>query len=152
MWRERATLVVIGVFATAAVYEVAVALQWVAPGHRPGEDPPGSAVVLIAVLAAFAATVVLGFVRVPSRFVALVPLAAAAWMTAHYYVFDPYYFPGHTRYSQARAVSPAWLYLVDLGCLFAAVVAVRLRRIGAGLAPVAVFFCFVTVLAQGVGH
>ena len=145
-------LVVIGVFATAAVYEVAVALQWVAPGDRPGEDPPGSAVVLIAVLAAVAATLVLSLVRVRFRFVALVPLAAAAWMTAHYYVFDPYYFPGHTRYSDAQSVAPAWLYLVDLGCLFAAVVAVRSRRIGAGLAPVAVFFCFVTVLAQGVGH
>src|SRR4051794_30096919 len=52
----RPSLYIAATFLAAAAYEVAVALRWIAMPLEPGADPTGQGVVLVAVLAAIAAT------------------------------------------------------------------------------------------------
>src|SRR4051812_30207788 len=110
MWRDRAAVGIVAVFVGAALYEAALALEWISPGRGPGDDPTGQAAVTIATLAAIVATFVLSTLRPRGRPFALVPLAAAAWMLAHYYAFDPYYLPTKRRYGDDGVVSPLWIY------------------------------------------
>jgi hypothetical protein len=152
MWRDRVAFGVVGVFVAAALYEVAVALGWIPAGHEPGGDPPGQAVVTIAALVAVAATFVLSALRPRGWPFALLPVAAAAWMVAHYYAFDPYYLPTKRRYADGGVVSPFWIYSVLLAAVCLSVASRRSRSAGPILTPFFLLVCLATVIAEGSGH
>jgi hypothetical protein len=112
-----------------------------------GDDPAGQRVVEALTVLAIVATVAAAF-RAPGRAFALVPLAAAAWMVAHYYAFDPYYLPFHRRFSDAGLVAPSLVYaLVAVGVGVAAAA----RRVP-GLTPLFVVVAAAIVLVMGAGH
>jgi hypothetical protein len=144
----RPSLYIAATFLAAAAYEVAVALRWIAMPLEPGADPTGQGVVLVAVLAAIAATLVVAWFRPRDGFFASIPLAAAAWLVAHYYAFDAYYLPSHRRFSDSGSVSPYWVYGVALA---GGAVALASRRTSVP-AAVYVVVCALTVVGMGVGH
>lgn len=152
MWRERVSFGVVVLFLAAAAYEVSVALEWIAVGGDPGDDPRGQAVATVAALLAVAATLALGLWRPRGKAFALIPLSAAAWMVAHYYAFDPYFFPSKKRFAEGGMVSPVWIYAVVIAGLGVSIVAWRSRTAGAVLVPLFVFVVSLTVVAEGIGH
>jgi hypothetical protein len=131
----------------AALYELAVALGWIDMPRDPGNDPAGQRVVEAVTALAVLGTVAAAF-RAPGRAFALVPLAAAAWMVAHYYAFDPYYLPARRRFSDAGLVAPSLVYGL---ALVGVAVAAACRR-GERLVPVFVVLTAVVVLVMGAGH
>ena len=118
----------------------------------PGDDAPGQAVATIAALIAVAATLALAVRRPRGKAFALIPLSAAAWMVAHYYAFDPYFFPSKQRFADGGMVSPVWIYAVVIAGLGVSTVAWRSRTAGAILVPLFVFVAALTVVAEGTGH
>jgi len=124
-----------------------VAAEWIDMPQEPGADAAGQAVVLVAVLLAIAATIVVSFLREREAFAAI-PLAAATWMVAHYYAFDPYYLPTHRRFSDDGSVAPAWVY----GVALIGVGVAALSRKTSVPVPLYVLLCALTVVGMGVGH
>ena len=114
----------------AAAYELALALGLVGSysGRLPGQDVEGEqAVAAVAYLAILVSSVV-AFVhahypRVPSA-VALLAPAAAAFVSARFYTYDPYYLPALRRYSDYTGALGYWI----LGMLAAALVVAVLTR------------------------
>ena len=146
---------VVLVLLAAAAYEAAVALEWISMGSLPGQEAPGQAVVTIAAFLALLTGIVatLASRRILRRWPAtLVPIAAAAYMVAHYYAFDSYYLPSRTRFSDSGSVSSIWVYGV-LGA--AVIVALAIRRrpsVAPVLTPILLLICAGTVVAEGFGH
>jgi hypothetical protein len=139
----------------AAAYEVAVALEWISMGSLSGQEASGQAVVTIAAFAALLTGIVGTLVsrRILHRWpAALVPVAAAAYMVAHYYAFDSYYLPTLRRFCDGGAVPAEWLYGVVVATLVVAVAIRRRPSTAPVLTPLVLLVCAVTVLAQGTGH
>ena len=144
----RPSLYVVALFAAAAAYELALALEWLDLPSEPGADPPGAWVAFVASLLAIGGTFLAAVVRSRGGWFAAIPLAAAAWMVAHYYAFDPYYSPSSRRYSDAGSVSAWWVY----GVLVAGVLVAVTSRRTSMLAPLYILVCLVTVIGMGIGH
>jgi len=125
-----------------------VAVEWIDMPQEPGADAGGQAVVLVAVLVAIAATIVVSFLRARDLAFAAIPLAAATWMVAHYYAFDPYYLPTHRRFSDDGSVASAWVY----GVALIGVGVAALSRKTSVPVPLYVLLCALTVVGMGVGH
>jgi hypothetical protein len=146
---------VVLVLLAAAAYEAAVALEWISMGTLPGQEAAGQALVTIAAFLALLTGIVatLARLRILRRWSAtLVPIAAAAYMVAHYYAFDSYYLPSRTRFSDSGSVSSIWVYGV-LGA--AVIVALAIRRrpsVAPVLTPILLLVCAGTVVAEGFGH
>jgi hypothetical protein len=146
-----ATLVVL-VLATG--YEALVAFGVIGLGSLPGEGPPGElTIALIAVLtmlvaAGLALVAALG-ARVP--FLYLLPPAAAAFLVARFYTFDPYYLPTLRRYSDDGMLPPQLVYAVVALAAVAALLTLVHRRAGAALSVPVILACalFAQVLVGG---
>lgn len=140
----------------AAVYEAAVALGWVPLGTLPGEGPSHEGIVLAAALLAILGGCVLSWRlalrggRNPS--VALLGAAAAAFMVARFYSFDPYYLSTLRRYSDGGAVSPVWVYAAAAFALVVSLLCQTRPRTGFILNLPALLLCGLTALFVGVGH
>jgi hypothetical protein len=146
--------VVLVLFAAAA-YEAAVALEWISMGSQSGEEASGQAVVTIAALLALLTGIVATVVsrRILHRWpAALVPVAAGAYVAAHYYAFDSYYLPAHRRFSDGGAVPSAWFYGVVVAAVIVAVAIRRRPSVAPMLTPLVLLVCAVTALAEGTGH
>lgn len=146
---------VVLVLLAAAAYEAAVALEWISMGRQPGDDPAGQAPVTIAAFLALLTGIVATLVsrRILHRWpAALVPVAAAAYMVARYYAFDPYYLPTLRRFGDAGVVPAAWLYGVVVAALVVAVAIRRRPSVAPVLTPLVLLVCAVTALVQGTGH
>ena len=139
-----------------AAYETAVALGWVALGTAPGEGPAGDGLVLVVGLAALLgggiASWALAVRGRRNAFVALLGLAAAAFVVARFQAFDPYYLPALRRYSDGGAFSPAWVYAVAGLALAASVLCVVRPRAGFILNAPALILCAFTATFLGGGH
>jgi hypothetical protein len=146
-----ATLVVL-VLTTA--YEALVALGAIGLGSLPGEGPPGErTIALIAVLtmlvaAGLALLAALG-VRVP--LVYLLSPAAAAFLVARFYTFDPYYLPTLRRFSEDGMLSPILVYGMMALAVGAALLTRANRRAGAALSVPVILACalFAQVVVGG---
>ena len=146
--------VVLVLFAAAA-YEAAVALEWISMGSLPGREAPGQAVVTIAAFLALVTGIVATLVsrRILHRWPAtLVPVAAAAYMAAHFYAFDSYYLPSRTRFSDTGSISSVWVYGVAVAALIVALAIRRRPSVAPVLTPIVVLICAGTVVAEGFGH
>jgi hypothetical protein len=143
------------VLVVASAYEMAVALSWISMGAQSGDEPTGEVAVYIAALAALLAGIVATMFsrRILRPWPALLlPLAAAAYMTLHYYAFDPYYLPGKRRFSDGGLVPATWLYAVVVGAVIVAFAIRRRPSVAPVLTPLVLLVCAVTVLAEGAGH
>jgi hypothetical protein len=139
----------------AAGYEAAVAFEWIAMGPQPGDEATGQATVTIAAFLALLIEIIAAPMsrRILHRWpAALVPIAAAAYIAAHYFAFDSYYLPSLRRFSAAGFVSPIWVYGVVVAAVIVALAVRRRPSVAPVLTPLLLLVCAGTVLAEGAGH
>jgi hypothetical protein len=154
MTARHVVFVTFGVLVFATVYEALVAFGVIELGSLPGEGPPGElTIALIAVLtmlvaAGLALVAALG-ARVP--FVYLLAPAAAAFLVARFYTFDPYYLPTLRRFSDDGMLSPELVYAVVALAVGVALLMLVHRRAGAALSVpvILVSALFAQVLVGG---
>lgn len=151
MWRERAALLAVGGFAAATIIDLVIALHWVGLGNEPGDSTVLEDIAGALAFPAFILGFVVSFRPPQTLALALLPLAAAGWMTVHYYTFDPYFYPSDTRFSEGGSVAAWRLYLVALAGL-ALVLVIRRWPRAARAVPIYLLLCFLTTVAQGIGH
>ena len=140
----------------AAAYEAAIALEWIPLGTDPGEGVQYEGFVMVSAAIAMLAGVVIALMlaargqrSVPA---ALFALAAAALMVAHYYTFDTYYLPTHTRYSDSGSFSPAWVFSVAIAGALASLLAFVRPLFGFMATAVVIPLCLFTIVFAGFGH
>jgi hypothetical protein len=140
----------------AAEYELALALGAVSIGPEPGDGPEGEPVVELAVLIVMLLGIGLAVVSAlgtPSPLpVALYAPAAAAFLIARFYTYDPYYAPSLRRYSDDGNIAPALIFVYAVGALAVGEVALVAPRIGGLATAVALFLIAIMTVAIGVGH
>ena len=144
----------LGVLLGATLYETLVALQVIELGSQPGDGPPGEqTVALVAVLAMLVAAGlgVLAAVGAHVPFVPLLAPAAAAFLVARFYTFDPYYLPDLRRFSEDGMLPPALVYGVVALAVGAALLTLANRRLGAALSVPVILACalFAQVVVGG---
>lgn len=147
-------LVTLGVLFTATAYEALVAFGVIELGSQPGDGPPGEqtvaliAVCAMLVAAGLAVVAALG-ARVP--FVALLPPAAAAFLVARFYTFDPYFLPTLRRFSDDGMLPPALVYGMVALAVGAALLTRVNRRVGAAVSVPVILACalFAQVVVGG---
>jgi hypothetical protein len=104
---------VTGTLVATAAYELALALGAGTQGSEPGEGVAGSGVVeLVAVLSMVAAAVLAPFAAVRPWPAALFAPAAAAFLAAFFFTYDPYFAPDLRRHSDDGAVAGRWIAVV----------------------------------------
>lgn len=142
---------VVGILLAASAYELALALGAGSLGPLPGDDVAGAGIVFVIGLLAMLTCAVLA----PSDAsrplpAALFAPAAAAFVVAFFYTYDPYYVPTLRRYSEGGA---AWyLAVVALIGVGNGVLTWLQPRIGRfATSGVLVFILFVAVFGRG-GH
>lgn len=116
----RWTLATAVVLAAAAGYDVVLAFGWVGLGDVPGADAPGAQACFFVALAAM---VVGAALSLRGASPALAP-AAALFLVAFEYSFDPYYAPSRRRYAEG-IVSPTWMFALLAVSIVPAVLARR---------------------------
>jgi len=132
------------VLLAAAAYEAAVALEWISMGSLSGQEAPGQAAVTIAAFLALLTGIVATLVsrRILHRWpAALVPVAAAVYMLAHYYAFDSYYLPTLRRFSDSGSVSSAWVFGVVVAAVLVALAIRRRPSVAPVLTPILLLIC-----------
>ena len=138
----------------ATAYEAAIALEWIPVGTEPGENARFEGLVmtlgLIALAAAFVASLALAARNRRSPRAALFAPAAATLMVARFYTFDTYYLPDMTRYSEGE-ISSTWVYGLALASVVAALSSLARPRFGFVIAAVVIFLCLLTESAFGIG-
>ena len=144
--------VTVGVLVAAAAYELALALGAGSIGPDPGEDVPGAtAVRLVAVLAMLVGAGLVGAKLRPTVAALLAP-AAALFVVAFDFTFDPYYAPTERRYSDGGMSPLSWIVAVAAAGIVAGVLTRLFPRVGAwATIPALLLLAFTAVLVVG-GH
>jgi len=154
MWAAGVVLVLLA----AASYEGAIALQWLDIRPQPGAGRAEEERVLAAAIVAQIIGAVVAAARVfasrhqPAAVEATIPLAAAAFLTARFSTFDPYYAPTLRRYSDGGLVASGWVLTLVACSVVAAALMLARPRVGAGVALVVVPLCAFTAFVLGLGH
>ena len=145
---------VIAVLVAAAAYELALALGAGSLGREPGEGVAGSGVVEGVALLAMLAGVAVGLFHTarPWRQTALLAPAAAAFLVAFFFTYDPYYAPDAHRFSDGGAVAGHWIVIVAALALFVGILTALVPRIGAALSSAVVLLVVLTTVFAGDGH
>jgi len=149
---EALTLAVLIVIAAGTAYEAGIAFGWISIGDVPGEEARFQGLVLpatgVALLVGIGAAIASSG---RNRLIAILAPAAAAFMVARFYGFDPYYAPTLRRDSDGGAFSPFWVWSLAVPALIAATVAHTRPRGGFLTAPV-MLLCEFTAFFVDVGH
>jgi hypothetical protein len=136
----------------AAAYELALALGAASSGPAHGHDVPGSGVVLgVALLAMLAAAVMAPVPSLRPWPAATFSPAAAAFLIAFYFTFDPYYAPGLQRYAEGN-VAARWIAVVAVVALADGVLTRLQPRLGRVMTSAVVIFLALTTVFAGDGH
>jgi hypothetical protein len=141
---------VVGVLLAAACYEIALALGAGSVGPAPGDDVVGATAVRLVALVAMLVGAGLAFASARRRESFVPPLApaAACFLLAFFFTYDPYYAPTLRRYSEG-AVSLPWILVVMALALAAAALDAR----GGGVATsVVLVVVLVSVVLAADGH
>lgn len=153
------TFAVFVVLTLAAAYEAAVALGWLSVGPLPGQAPVGNGLVFGAALLALLVGAVV-FARYASlqggpsadALQSLLGPAAAAFVVARFYSFDPYYAPTLRRFSDDGLIAKSWVYALVFLALAAPIVARPRPQIGASLTVLVLVLIAFTAFVMGLGH
>ena len=142
----------IGILVAAAAYELALALRAGSLGPEPGDDVAAStAVQVIALVAMIAAAAIAPLPGLRPWPAALFAPAAAAYLVAFYFRYDPYYAPTLRRYSEGN-VGGRWIAVLAVVGVANGVLT-RLRpRIGRFTTSAVVLLVLLTTLLAGDGH
>ena len=144
---------VVGVMAVAALYEAAVALQWIPVGDLPGEGARFEGFFLfagwLAMLSGFVISLVLAVVNHRWTPGLALGAVAAALVTAHAYSFNTYDLPSLIRYTESGTPSAAWVAKVVLAGLFASLLSVMFPRIGFVATAAVLLVCLFTYTFTG---
>jgi hypothetical protein len=150
--------VVVLLLLAAASYEAAIALGWLSVGPLPGDGPPAEETILLGAVAVHLAGAALAAGQAVKSGVSAagaeagIPVAAAAFVTARFYTFDPYYAPTLRRMSDQGFVAPWWVFTL-VGCALVAGMLMRIRpRVGLTLTAVLLPLLALTAFAMGLGH
>lgn len=153
---ELAALPLLLIVVLGAAYEAAVAQEWISLGSVPGDGPPYEGWFVSTTLAALLVGSVFSWIlawRYESNVsVALLGVAAAAFMVARFHGFDPYYSPIMRRYSDAGTFSTLWVYGVALLATLGTALAPTSSRVGYAVNGPALLLCAFTATFLGVGH
>ncbi len=142
----------VGTLVAAAAYELALALGAGSLGPEPGDDVAGSGVVqAVAFLTMLAAAVLAPLYRSRSWPAALFAPAAAAFLVAFYFTFDPYFAPGLRRYSDGN-IAATGIAVVAAIAFANGVLTLLQPRIGRWTTTFVVLLVFLTTLLAGDGH
>jgi hypothetical protein len=155
--RKLSVLAVVLVLLAATAYELLVALKVFELGELPGEGPRGSELVgfvaAIGFLAALLLSAVLAVIdRAAPALAGLLAPAAAAFLVAYFYTFDPYYLPTRIRYSERDFVPPILVFTVAALCGGVGLLTLWKRRVGLALSVPLILACALTAFFAGVGH
>jgi hypothetical protein len=159
--RRRILLVSIGVVATGAAYELLVALGVIGLGPQPGDAPAGAtAIVPLALLALLlVGGLLLGAAMGGGRWngwgrlaVPAAGAAAAAFLIARFYSYDPYYAPGLRRMSDGGAVAGRWIAFVVAATLVSGLLVRRWPRAASAGTALGVWAIALTAAVVGLGH
>jgi hypothetical protein len=153
--KRSALALVLGVLAVATAYEALVALGAISLGSQPDQGPPGDGAIRLAALCAMLgasglAVVATAGVRVP--LVELLAPAAAAFLVARFYTFDPYYLPTLRRMSDQGLLSPVLVWSVVALAVGAALLTRAQPRVGAALSVPVILACALLAQAAAGGH
>ncbi len=142
----------------AACYELAVALGLISLDPSSGEGPAGDGLVLAAALlalvvgCALTATLAARSPALSGGPAMLLAPAAAAFLSARFYSYDPYYAPTLRRMSEGGLVPSGWVFFL-VGVALLASVLVRLEpRAGMALTASVLPVCALTALLASAGH
>jgi hypothetical protein len=143
---------VVGILVAAAAYELALALGAGSLGPEPGGEVAGSTVVQgIALLAMIAAAALAPLSTLRPWPTALFTPAAAAYLVAFYFTYDPYFAPDLRRYSEGN-VAGRWIAVVAVLAVANGVLT-RLRpRIGRFTTSAVALLLLVTTVLAADGH
>jgi hypothetical protein len=140
----------------AAAYELALALGARSIGPLPGDGVEGEGAeeltMFIVMLVGAGLALVSASGRPSPLPVALYAPAAAAFLVARFYTYDPYYAPSLRRYSDDGNIAPAWIFLCAVGAAAVGVVACLSPRVGALATAIALFLIAIMTIAIGIGH
>ena len=143
---------VVGTLVAAAAYELALALGAGSIGPRPGGGVTGSGVVQavapLTMLAGAALAPSLGLRPWPA---ALFAPAAAAYLVAFFFTYDPYFAPSLRRYSDGN-VGASWIAAVAAAAVANGVLTRLQPRLGRFTTSAVVFVVLVTTALAGDGH
>jgi len=143
---------VAGTLLAAAAYELALALGAGSLGPAPVGDVAGSkavqVVAFLAMIAAAALAPVSGLRPWPA---ALFAPAAAAFLAAFYFTYDPYFAPTLRRYSEGN-VGGRWIVVVAVIAVANGVLTRLQPRIGRFTTSAVVLLVLLTTLLAGDGH
>jgi hypothetical protein len=143
---------VVGALLAAAAYELALALGVGSPGLAPGDDVAGStAVHVVAFLAMIVAAALAPFSGLRPWPAALFAPAAAAFLAAFYFTYDPYFAPTLRRYSEGN-VGGRWIVVVAVIAVANGVLMRLQPRIGRFTTSAVVLLVLLTTLLAGDGH
>ena len=140
------------VLCAAALYEAALALGASGVGSEPGSGAPGEWVVrLAALLAMLAGCLVAGFaIRSGRRLaLALTAPAAAAFVVARLFTYDPYYAPSARRYADGNGDAVAYSFVLLGVAALSAILSLRNPRLGAGMTVVVLIAALVASFLMG---
>src|SRR5712691_10421146 len=123
------------ILVTAAVYELVLAIRGTYPGLYARLSPRGeetiAAVAFLTMLVGAPVAAVYAGRRQSSWALALSAPAAAAFATARFYTYDPYYGQALRRYSNGGAVPAGWIFVMLLFALGTGAVSRFQPRFGA---------------------
>jgi hypothetical protein len=149
---EVATAGLLVVICLGVVYEAAIALEWISIGTVPGEGAAYQGLFLAATeLATLAGVALVIATNGRNRLIPLLAPAAAAFMVARFYTFDPYYAPTLRRASDQGGFSPLWVWTVAALAVASATLSLARPRLGFLNAPV-LLLCGLTAWIVYFGH
>jgi hypothetical protein len=147
--------ILVAVLLVGAVYELALALGAGSGSARAGNDVDGASSILVAAyLGMPVGAIVAGIDAVgpaSAAGVALLAPAAAAFLLAFFFTYDPYYAPVLERNSERDVVSLAWVPLLALAAGSVGVLA-RIRPPGAAATVVTLLVLLPTTFAVADSH
>jgi hypothetical protein len=153
---RNAALLILLVLGGAAVYEAAIALEWIPLGTEPGAGARFEGFIMAAAAIAMLASVIVSLMlaararrSVPASFFAVF---AAALMVVHYYTFDPYNLPSLIRYAQSGSFSPSWVFALAIAGTLASLLSLVRPLFGFMATAVVIPFCLFTIVFAGFGH
>jgi hypothetical protein len=88
----------------------------------------------------------------PQFVAALLAPAAAAFLVAFFFNYDPYYAPALRRYSDGGLIAGSWIAFVAVAAVAAGVVTYVRPRTGAWLSAVLLFLILFTAFLVPAGH
>ena len=153
---ELAALPLLLVVVLGAAYEAAAARGWISLGSVPGEAPRYEgwvlSITLLALLVGSVFSWVLAWRYERNVSIALLGVAAGAFVVARFHGFDPYYLPTMRRYSDAGTFSATWVYAVALFATLGTGLAFTRSRVGYAVNGPALLLCAFTAVFFDAGH